>query len=198
MTTPTKDSTQPVLFPQVLSKIHKLGNPLSPFVSSREAVTYGKAKELANIIWPLVGQSPPPNFGNPTFYRTGKSLQLQQWGCLVFYNIKVLHIDSNGLCHIHNQKQATPGPSPTPWDLHVYPVYHHLAGHLPSNTYFLFQGKYFEQVHGAAMDSPISPQLQICSWKSLKSEPSVCPHPPRLYLKYVDDTFVIQQAEHSH
>ena len=24
------------------------------------------------------------------------------------------------------------------------------------NTYFLFQGKYYEQVHGAAMGSPIS------------------------------------------
>ena len=27
------------------------------------------------------------------------------------------------------------------------------------NTYFLFQGKYYEQVHGAAMGSPISPLI---------------------------------------
>ena len=27
------------------------------------------------------------------------------------------------------------------------------------NTYFLFQGKYHEQVHGAAMGSPISPLI---------------------------------------
>ena len=26
-------------------------------------------------------------------------------------------------------------------------------------TYFLFQGKYYEQVHGAAMGSPISPLI---------------------------------------
>ena len=28
-----------------------------------------------------------------------------------------------------------------------------------TNTYFLFQGKYFEQVQGAAMGSPISPLI---------------------------------------
>ena len=27
------------------------------------------------------------------------------------------------------------------------------------NTYFLFQGKYYEQVHGVAMGSPISPLI---------------------------------------
>ena len=27
------------------------------------------------------------------------------------------------------------------------------------NTYFIFQGKYYEQVHGAAMGSPISPLI---------------------------------------
>ena len=29
----------------------------------------------------------------------------------------------------------------------------------PKNTYFLFQGKYYEEVHGAAMGSPISPLI---------------------------------------
>ena len=43
------------------------------------------------------------------------------------------------------------------------------------NTYFLFQGKYNKQVHGVAMGSPISPSLLTCSWKSLKSEPSMLP-----------------------
>ena len=39
------------------------------------------------------------------------------------------------------------------------------------NTYFLFQGKFYEQIHGAAMGSPISPLLLTCSWKSLKLRP---------------------------
>ena len=66
------------------------------------------------------------------------------------------------------------------------------------NTYFLLQGKYYEQVHGTTMGSP---QVQLWlsySWKSLNPRPSALPpHPPRLWLGYDDGTFIIQKAEHS-
>ena len=65
------------------------------------------------------------------------------------------------------------------------------------NTYFLFQGKYYKQVHGAVMGSPLTPLLPACLWKSLKSRPLAVPHFPNTWLRYVDDTFVIQEAEHS-
>ena len=65
------------------------------------------------------------------------------------------------------------------------------------NTYFLFQGKYYEQVHGAAMGSPIIPSLPTCSWKSLKSRPLALPQTPHHWLRYVDDTFVIQEVKDS-
>ena len=43
-----------------------------------------------------------------------------------------------------------------------------------THTYFLFQGKYYQQVQGAAMGSPISPLIAniFMEWKSLKSKPS--------------------------
>ena len=41
-----------------LPKIHKVGTPLRHIVSSRGFITYWVAKELANIICPLAGQSP--------------------------------------------------------------------------------------------------------------------------------------------
>ena len=67
------------------------------------------------------------------------------------------------------------------------------------NTYFLFLGKNFEQVHGAVMGSAISPLtanlfMDEFEYKAISS----APHPPRLWLKYVDDTFAVQQVEHSH
>ena len=43
------------------------------------------------------------------------------------------------------------------------------------NTYFLFQCKYFEQVHSAAMGSPLALQLPTCSWKSLNPKPLALP-----------------------
>ena len=67
-----------------------------------------------------------------------------------------------------------------------------------THTYFLFQGKYYEQVQGAAMGSPISPLIanifmEEFEVKALQS----FPNPPSLWLRFVDDTFVIGREEHS-
>ena len=67
-----------------------------------------------------------------------------------------------------------------------------------TNTYFLFQGKYYEQVQGAAMGSPISPLIANLFMEEFGVKAlSTCPYPPSLWLRFVDDTFVITKAEHS-
>ena len=65
-----------------------------------------------------------------------------------------------------------------------------------TQTYVLFQGKYYQQTQGAAMGSPISPLIanifmEEFEVKALQS----CPNPPSMWLRFVDDTFVINQAE---
>ena len=67
-----------------------------------------------------------------------------------------------------------------------------------THTYFLFQGKYYQQAQGAAMGSPISPLIgnifmEEFEVKALQS----FPNPPSLWLRFVDNTFVINRAEHS-
>ena len=60
MTTFTGKCIPPVLSPPKfygLPKIHKLGTPCRPIMSSRCSITHGVAKELANFICTLVGQS---------------------------------------------------------------------------------------------------------------------------------------------
>ena len=67
-----------------------------------------------------------------------------------------------------------------------------------TNTYFLFQGKYYEQVQGAAMGSPFSPLIENLFMEEFEVKTlSTCPHPPSLWLRFVDNTFVITKAEYS-
>ena len=66
-----------------------------------------------------------------------------------------------------------------------------------TNTYFLFQGKYYEQVQGAAIGFPISPLLanifmEEFEVKALNSTP-----PSTLWLRFVDVTFVTNKVEHN-
>ena len=62
------------------------------------------------------------------------------------------------------------------------------------NTYFSFQGQFYEQVEGAAMGSPVSPIVANLYMEYLEQKVlSTAPHPPRFWHRYVDDTFVIHK-----
>ena len=62
------------------------------------------------------------------------------------------------------------------------------------NTYFSFQGQFFEQVEGAAIGSPVSPIVANLYMEYLEQKAlSTAPHPHRFWHRYVDDTFVIHK-----
>ena len=62
------------------------------------------------------------------------------------------------------------------------------------NTYFSFQGQFFEQVEEAAMGSSVSPIVANLYMEYLEQEAlSTAPHSLRFWCRFVDDTFVIHK-----
>ena len=61
------------------------------------------------------------------------------------------------------------------------------------NTYFSFQGQFYEQVEGMAMVSQASSSVANSTWSTLSKKLQVVPATLRLWHRYVDDTFVIQK-----
>ena len=190
-----------MLSPQVLwpSKIHKVGSPLRPTVSSRESITYGVAKELAYIIKPLVGQSPHHLKNTHHFVQQIQNKKLEPGEVMTLFDVKALFTSLPVVpsMQIVKQRLSQDNTLHQRTNMSIPQIVNFLEFCL-KNTYFLFQGKYFEQVHGAAMGSPISPLIANLFMKEFEVKAlSTFPHIPRLWLRSVDDTFVIIKAEHS-
>ena len=70
----------------------------------------------------------------------------------------------------------------------------HLTEICLTSTYFQFQDAFYEQVDGAAMGSPLSPIVANIYMESMETRALEAFHAkPKLWVRYVDDTFVLWQ-----
>ena len=163
----------------VLPKIHKPDTPLRPIVSSCGSVTYGVVKELAKILKPFVGKSPHHITSTQDFVEQARHIKLEPGECLSSYDVSALftsvpidpalNIIKDLLDKDNTLKERTV--------MEVGDIILLLEFCL-KNTYFSFQGQFYEQVEGAAMGCPVSPIVANLYMEYLEQKAlSTAPHP---------------------
>ena len=140
------------------SKIHKARVLLRPIVSSRGSVSYDIAKRLARILKPLEGRKTYSVQNTKDSVDQVKIIKLLQDECIISYDVKAPF-------------------NSVPIEPAIKIIQHHLEDdqelqHRTSmsvqhitwlfkfclmKTYFIFQGRFYEQTEGAALGSPLSP-----------------------------------------
>ena len=162
-----------------LPKIHKPDTPLRPIVSSCGSVTYGVAKELAKILKPLVGKSPHHISSTQDFVEQAKQIILEPGECLSSYDVSALFtsvpIDPTLTIIKDLLEKDTILKERTVMEVSDIIL---LLEFCLKNTYFSFQGQFYEQVEGATMGSPVSPivaklYMEYLEQKALSTAPTL-------------------------
>ena len=162
-----------------LPKIHKPDTPLRPIVSSCRSVTYGVAKELAKILKPLVGKSPHHINSTQDFVEQVKHITLAPGECLSSYDVSALFtsVPIDPALKIIKDLLVKDSTFKDRTVIGIDDIILLLEFCL-KNTYFSFQGQFFEQVEGAAMGSPVSPIVANLYMEYLEQKAlSSAPHP---------------------
>ena len=179
-----------------LPKIHKRDIPLRPIVSSRGSINYEVAKELSRILRPLVGKFPHHITNTGDFVQQVRGIKLQPTECITSYDVSAcltsVPIES-AISIIRNKLELDP-------ELHNRTTMkvEHITNLLElclETIYFQFQGRFYEQLHGAAMGSPISLIVANLSMEDFETMAiSSAVHPPSIWKRFVDDTFVVIES----
>ena len=180
-----------------LPKVHKTGIPLRPIVSSVGSVSYETAKEISKILKPLVGNTPYSVRNTQDFIHSIQDIRLQDDECMVSYDVEALFTSvpvKPAIAIIQKKLEADK-------DLHLRTTMSpkqitSLIEFCLASTYFTYQGKFYEQIDGTAMGSPISTVVANLFMEHLEIKALATSPQPSLWKRFVDDTFIIIKKAH--
>ena len=178
-----------------MPKIHKVGVPLRPILSTIGLPTYDLAKWLARILSPLAGKTSSNVKNSVHFVQTVREMTFKENDWMVSFDVvslftrvpvdETLDEIATKLSEDDTLEERT---SLTPSQ--VCQVCH-LTKICPKSSYFQFREEFFEQLEGAVMGSPLSPTVANLFMESLEEKAlESSPQKPRIWLRYVDDTFL--------
>ena len=181
-----------------LPKIHKPAVPLRPIVDFTGSPTYAWARYLARILKPLFGKTNSFVLNSTEFSQEIRHLCLQHNEVMLSYDVVSLYTKvpvDEALNYVQGQlRQDTNLGERT--GLTVDDIMEGCKHCLLSTT-FVFEGGVYHQTEGLPMGSPLSPIIANLFMESFEQQAlNSFINPPRIWRRYVDDTFVIIDKEH--
>ena len=185
-------------YKKMYPKIQKTGTPLRPIISSIGTASYNTAKELARILKPLVGTSIHHVHNTKDFIEQTRDVRLKDGESVMSYDVTSLFtsVPIKPTLEIIQQRLTEDPDLHNRTSMNIQQIINLLEFCLNS-TSFMFQGQFYQQMEGSAMGSPLSPIIANIFIEHFEKQAlESAPHPPSLWLRFVDDTFDILETSH--